>query len=418
MEGLELRNIFDYDQLKKLFVNYAVTTGYDVALYDLEGNEQLSSGSNALCLCVKNRDECVSGICYGANKAFELGEPYIFFTSCGFVACAIAVVYGGRLIGSIISGPVILWDLEDITPEERERNIQKFDKPAEVVQTTCEKLRSAVSILKVLSDYVTHQAEERSEFRRRMDRTSKQINKAIAEKEDALRSARQLEEARCSAYPFKSEKELITYILLGNRNKAVEIINRFFGEILLFADGNLDVIKVKLYELSAFISRATVEAGVPLTEMMEVIGNASSILNKNAGFTDICQTIVSILNYCIDKIYALQPQKNVSIHLGKAIQYINEHFTEEGLSLSDVAEKVYINSYYLSHLFRKEMHTTFSEYLCTLRVERAKELLRAKGKSVESIASESGFGDYNHFIKTFKKSVGLTPAKYRKIWQN
>ena len=72
----------------------------------------------------------------------------------------------------------------------------------------------------------------------------------------------------------------------------------------------------------------------------------------------------------------------------------------------------------MSHLFRNEMGTTFSDYLTRVRLEAAKKLLM-EGASVDKTAEEVGYNDGNYFIKIFKKYVGVTPAKYRKsLMQN
>ena len=60
------------------------------------------------------------------------------------------------------------------------------------------------------------------------------------------------------------------------------------------------------------------------------------------------------------------------------------------------------------------MDTTFIDYLAKVRIDRAKTLL-ATGASSESVAESVGFKDASYFSKKFKKLVGTTPAKYRKL---
>lgn len=100
------------------------------------------------------------------------------------------------------------------------------------------------------------------------------------------------------------------------------------------------------------------------------------------------------------------------MHLAKAIRYINEHYADE-LDLETLAKNVFVSSYYISHLFRNEMGTTFSDYLTKVRLDNAKKCLM-EGLSVEKTAELVGYNDGNYFIKIFKKYVGVTPAKYRK----
>ena len=83
------------------------------------------------------------------------------------------------------------------------------------------------------------------------------------------------------------------------------------------------------------------------------------------------------------------------------------------MTLDSLAQHVFVSSYYLSHLFRREMGVTFSDYLGKIRVEHAKGLLM-EGISVEQTSERVGYHDSNYFIRIFKKNVGVTPAKYRK----
>ena len=57
---------------------------------------------------------------------------------------------------------------------------------------------------------------------------------------------------------------------------------------------------------------------------------------------------------------------------------------------------------------------TFSDYIVSLRMQKARELLRDESKSIEQIAELVGYNDYFYFTKVFKKSQGISPSKYRK----
>ena len=73
-----------------------------------------------------------------------------------------------------------------------------------------------------------------------------------------------------------------------------------------------------------------------------------------------------------------------------------------------------INPYYLSHLFRKEMGTSFVEYLTTVRVSVAKNLLKQTKMSTLEIGLAVGYSDPSHFAKVFKKREHTSPSEYRK----
>jgi two-component system response regulator YesN len=90
----------------------------------------------------------------------------------------------------------------------------------------------------------------------------------------------------------------------------------------------------------------------------------------------------------------------------------------EDISLGVVASAVYVSEYYLSHLFRREMNQTFSDYAAKVRIEKAREFLREDPTAqIQEIADRAGFTDPNYFAKTFRKITGMTPRKYQALFR-
>ena len=99
--------------------------------------------------------------------------------------------------------------------------------------------------------------------------------------------------------------------------------------------------------------------------------------------------------------------------LKQAVAYIDSHFTEESLSLNQVAREVNISANYLSAVFSQEMGATFTEYVTSKRMDRAKELLRTTDKRSGEVAAAVGYRDPHYFSFLFKKTQGCTPRDYR-----
>ena len=99
--------------------------------------------------------------------------------------------------------------------------------------------------------------------------------------------------------------------------------------------------------------------------------------------------------------------------LGRAVDYIDAHFTDDSLSLNMVAKEVNISANYLSAVFSQEMKSTFVEYVTSQRMAKAKELLRTTDKHSGEIALEVGYKDPHYFSFLFKKTQGLTTREYR-----
>ena len=399
--------ILDFKELNSLFKHFSITVGLDVALYDGEGFLMLPycrDESEGICNLAKNCPVCREYIKYGGEKAKDLGEPYIFRCGCGLIMCSSPVVLSGELIGSIVCGPVMLWEADEYAGEELYGNLKGMGvecriDPGSIKQLSCVNMTSAAQILYILVNNICREHEKAA---------GQKLE--IAWQKDIISELAQRRAYNC-AYPADLEKKLILYVQLGEKNKAKEIINNFLGEIFNYAGGDLDIIKAKLYEFTAFLSRAAVEAGAPLSDMAASVKKSAKFLSKNIEYSDLCSLTIEILYEFIDIVYRSKPKKQYSRHLLSAIEHINRNFGEK-LTLEGVAKQIFVSPYYLSHIFRDELDTTFSDYVNSRRIEEAKRLLSEKNYDTKTLCELVGFNDINYFIKTFKKYTGTTPSKY------
>lgn len=104
--------------------------------------------------------------------------------------------------------------------------------------------------------------------------------------------------------------------------------------------------------------------------------------------------------------------KNV---LQGAVEFINSHYMDEELSLNTAAHVANVSANHFSALFSQNMGQTFIEYLTSLRMSKARELLRCTAKRSSEIAGEVGYKDAHYFSYLFKKTQGMTPSEYRKL---
>ena len=95
--------------------------------------------------------------------------------------------------------------------------------------------------------------------------------------------------------------------------------------------------------------------------------------------------------------------------------YLDEHYTEK-VTLDDLAEKFFINKFYLSKIFKETYGTTVNSYLISKRITRAKQYLRFTDMTVDEIGVAVGMGDANYFSRMFRKVEGSSPSEYRKQW--
>lgn len=94
------------------------------------------------------------------------------------------------------------------------------------------------------------------------------------------------------------------------------------------------------------------------------------------------------------------------------LSYINENLEGE-LSIDTLAEKFYVNKYYLMHHFKDQTGYTLHSYILQKRLAKAAEMIK-KGLQISYVSDRCGFRDYSSFVRAFKKSFGLSPKQYHK----
>ncbi len=93
--------------------------------------------------------------------------------------------------------------------------------------------------------------------------------------------------------------------------------------------------------------------------------------------------------------------------------FIDEHFCDPALCIEQISDYFSYNKKYISTLFKKQMKVGISEYIRTLRLNRAAELLEKGEPNVSDIAHAVGFRDPLYFSKLFKAHTGLSPKNYQ-----
>ena len=111
------------------------------------------------------------------------------------------------------------------------------------------------------------------------------------------------------------------------------------------------------------------------------------------------------------KILPLDSSKSRSIALD-ALKVINEEF-REALSLSAVAQKLSVTPQYLSYAFKQGLGINFSQHLTLTRLKYAANRMLNTRESITDICFESGFENFSHFSRSFKRLYALSPREYR-----
>lgn len=97
-------------------------------------------------------------------------------------------------------------------------------------------------------------------------------------------------------------------------------------------------------------------------------------------------------------------------------EYLDAHYAEK-ITLDKLSDEFLINKYYLERIFKEQFGASIMNYLLSIRITHAKQLLRFSDKSVEQIGLECGISPLYYFSRIFKQTEGMSPSEYRMRWK-
>ena len=157
----------------------------------------------------------------------------------------------------------------------------------------------------------------------------------------------------------------------------------------------------------SFLQKLGYEKDVIDNSLLEASG-----MNQVADLSVIEESIKKALQKAIELREEKSRGKYQNV-LQSAVQYMEENFSDENMTLNTVACVANVSANHFSAMFSQKMGQTFIEYLTGLRMNKAKELLRCTDKRSGEIALEVGYKDSHYFSFLFKKTQGCTPSEYR-----
>ena len=97
--------------------------------------------------------------------------------------------------------------------------------------------------------------------------------------------------------------------------------------------------------------------------------------------------------------------------------YLEANYTKE-LALDTISDELFMSKYYMCRIFKEYTGFTITEYVNTLRIKKATQILETSNLSISDVAAELGFESASYFERIFKKIMNVTPLKYRKTHQS
>jgi len=142
----------------------------------------------------------------------------------------------------------------------------------------------------------------------------------------------------------------------------------------------------------------------------------STLLHQLNAYPTVQELRIHVDTLLRDSKARIDQQRNVTdMTINRITKYIDTHLSDS-ITLEEVAQAVYLTPNYLSEYFKNKTGTNFKNYVLQRRMDRATNLLRRSNCRIQEIASQCGYTDFKHFCKVFKKSIGVTPTEFRRIY--
>ena len=118
----------------------------------------------------------------------------------------------------------------------------------------------------------------------------------------------------------------------------------------------------------------------------------------------------SMLLYAFSSLQdTISPNNNI---INQMLKVTEEEFSNPAFTLNSLSVRLGYNPNYISHLFKKKVGVSFSEYLTNIRLKHSLFLMNQGVTSIKNLALLSGYSDPLYFSKTFKKYIGTSPRDF------
>ena len=124
---------------------------------------------------------------------------------------------------------------------------------------------------------------------------------------------------------------------------------------------------------------------------------------------------IQLFSYLLREIYVMQNKQIAgSMEIIADVKNYLDTNVCENITLDDLAEYAHLSKYYISHVFKELFGVSPLSYHLTLKINKAKELIRFSNMSIGNISAKLGFDSISSFTRAFKKKEDVPPSFYRK----
>ena len=221
------------------------------------------------------------------------------------------------------------------------------------------------------------------------------------------------QEALLFWFPREQESQLIAAMTVGHEANVTACLRRIFQKNALEEARYQKAVAVYDRCLRV-LSRILAQHPLPETILQEDMLIRLFRAEKPETLPELQSHLLSMFQQMAGHYHQFHQQRS-DVLLQKLLRYLEQHYADPNLSLTSLSEVFQLTPSYISEYFKERTGLKYIEYLATLRITRAKELLlTAPDLKISEICSRVGFMNPETFIRAFKRLEGISPGKFRK----
>ena len=213
-------------------------------------------------------------------------------------------------------------------------------------------------------------------------------------------------------YPPDIETKLTNTIRAGDETGTSKIMTQIYYQNVVVRNLSGRMAQCLFYDISSTVIKLC-------GQLLEKDDDILFFAQRLPSLFDVCATLEEaldcVLNLCIQICKRVNANRRNHAHnlINQVRIYLEEKFNDSSLSIGSLSDQFGMNSTYLSTLFREQTGLTLSDYLESLRIQKANELLVQSDLRIEEIAFSVGYNSAYAFRRAYKRVCGVSPKEKR-----
>ncbi|MFO7821018.1 MAG: AraC family transcriptional regulator [Lentisphaeria bacterium] len=414
-------------RLQTVIDNIGQHTPYGAIYYNFRDSHDLMVGRGVCRFCSqcaqqsKTAPFCRNSACSAAVQGHAIGDSWYFRCWLGIDSIAVPLAPAGDVIGALEIGGFFS---PGGTREAQQNILSRLssiaaDNSFEIMTRSMQGIRElnfkevkAISQFALEATFAEGLNDDsafavRHQIYNQQERLAATIGKLqLREEETELRQK------------MFSLARLIEQIHTGDRHTVLVALDDFLGKALLDAGGDENIVKANILLLAGTLFQELIQQGANWNSHIHEYEQQLANIGKYQNVEDLCFWAERIVLEQYEYSRKRQPERSATTPLSERLLAWMRINYRRKLTIADATREIGASTSAITHSIKEQTGKTFATHLNGIRISEAKRLLAYSNLTLAEISYRAGFQDQSYFTKVFRKTVNLTPSRFRDMLDN